>query len=193
MAFSTVVWPFFVTGKTPLWSWGIFHVSRESLLYGMAMGIRLATFVGTGLIFLSTTRNEELANGLIRMGVPYPVAFAFSTALRLVPTFAGAGVTIIQAQISRGLDLESGSLFRRLSKFLPQAVPLLIYAIRHTNLLAMALESKGFSPRAPRTLYYEPRMRRLDYGVLALLIIVLSTLLYLRLALGLGVVFPGRI
>jgi energy-coupling factor transport system permease protein len=193
IAFSTVVWPFFVTGKTPLWSWRVFHVSRESLLYGIAMGIRLATFVASGLIFLSTTRNEELTNGLIRMGLPYPIAFAFSTALRLVPTFAGAGATIIQAQVSRGLDLESGNIFSRLGKFLPQAVPLLIYAIRHTNLLAMALESKGFSPKAPRTLYYEPHMQRLDYGVLVLLAGVLGTLLYLRLGVGLGAVIPGRI
>ena len=78
----------------------------------MAMGLRLATFVAMGFIFLTTTRNEELTNGLIRMGLPYPVAFALSTALRLVPTFAGAGATIVQAQISRGLDLESGSIFR---------------------------------------------------------------------------------
>src|SRR4030065_176332 len=53
--------------------------------------------------FLSTTRNEELTNGLIRMGLPYPIAFALSTALRLVPTFAGAGATIVQGQVSRGL------------------------------------------------------------------------------------------
>jgi energy-coupling factor transport system permease protein len=167
-------------------------VSQESLLYGIAMGLRLATFVGSGLIFLSTTRNEELTNGLIRMGVPYPVAFALSTALRLVPTFAGVGATIIQAQVSRGLDLESGSILSRIGKFIPQAVPLFIYAIRHTNLLAMALESKGFSPESKRSLYYEPQMHKVDYGVLFSLVGTLVILIYMRLGLGLGVVMPGR-
>jgi len=190
--FSTVMWPFFTKGMTPLWSWGPLHVSQESLLYGIAMGLRLATFVGSGLIFLSTTRNEELTNGLIRMGVPYPIAFALSTALRLVPTFAGAGATIIQAQISRGLDLESGSIFSRIGKFIPQAVPLFIYAIRHTNLLAMALESKGFSPESKRSLYYEPQMHKVDYAILFSLAGILVILIYIRLGLGLGVVMPGR-
>jgi energy-coupling factor transport system permease protein len=190
--FSTVMWPFFTKGMTPLWSWGPLHVSRESLLYGIAMGLRLATFVGSGLIFLSTTRNEELTNGLIRMGIPYPIAFALSTALRLVPTFAGAGATIIQAQVSRGLDLESGSLFTRIGKFIPQAVPLFIYAIRHTNLLAMALESKGFSPESKRSLYYEPQMHKIDYAALLSLVGILVILIYMRLGLGLGVVIPGR-
>jgi energy-coupling factor transport system permease protein len=192
IVFSTVMWPFFAKGVTPLWSWGPLHVSQESLLYGIAMGLRLATFVGAGLIFLSTTRNEELTNGLIRMGAPYPIAFALSTALRLVPTFAGAGATIIQAQVSRGLDLESGSLFSRIGKFIPQAVPLFVYAIRHTNLLAMALESKGFSPESKRSLYYEPQMHKADYAVLLSLSGILVILIYIRLGLGLGVVIPGR-
>src|SRR3989337_4365605 len=32
IVFSTVMWPFFTKGATPLWSWGPLHVSRESLL-----------------------------------------------------------------------------------------------------------------------------------------------------------------
>lgn len=191
--FSVVMWSFFAKGPTVLWSWGPLNMSNESLLYAIAMGLRLVTFVGTGLIFLSTTRNEELTNGLIRMGIPYPIAFALSTALRLVPTFAGAGATIIQAQISRGLDLESGSLLSRVGKFIPQAVPLFIYAIRHTNLLAMALESKGFSPESKRTLYYEPHLRRIDFVVLGLLVVILVVLLYIRLGLHVGAVIPGRL
>ena len=192
IVFSTLMWPFFVKGPIPIWSWGSLQVSQESLLYGIAMGLRLATFVSTGLIFLSTTRNEELTNGLIRMGCPYPLAFALSTALRLVPTFAGAGATIIQAQVSRGLDLESGNIFSRMGKFIPQAVPLFIYAIRHTNLLAMALESKGFSTESKRTLYYEPHMCAIDYIVLLLLLVILALLLFIRLGLHLGAIIPGR-
>jgi len=191
--FSSILWPFFVSGPTRWWGWGPFAISRESAFYGLAMGLRLSTFVGIGLIFLSTTRNEELTNGLIRLGVPYPLAFALSTALRLVPTFVGAGATIIQAQVSRGLDLESGNIFRRIGKFIPQAVPLFIYAIHHTNYLAMALESKGFDPKAKRTFYYEPKMQRIDFMVLGFFVLLLFVLLYMRLGLGLGVIIKGRL
>jgi energy-coupling factor transport system permease protein len=138
--FSAAMWPLFARGPNPLWNWGPLTVSRESLLYGIAMGLRLSSFVMAGLILLSTTRNEELTHGFIGLGIPYPVAFAFSTALRLIPTLAGAGATIIQAQVSRGLDLETGNIFRRMGKFIPQAIPLFIYAIRYTNLLAMSLD-----------------------------------------------------
>ena len=72
-------------------------------------------------------------------------------------------------------------------------MPLFIYAIRHTNLLAMALESKGFSPESKRTLYYQPHMRRTDYVVLALLVVILMILLYLRLGLHLGTILPSTL
>jgi energy-coupling factor transport system permease protein len=191
--FSALMWPFFAKGPTPFWSWGPLSASRESLFYGIAMGLRLSSFVMAGLLLLSTTRNEEMTHGLIGLGIPYPVAFAFSTALRLIPTLAGAGATIIQAQVSRGLDLESGNIFRRMGKFIPQAIPLFLYAIRYTNLLAIALESRGFSPGAKRTFYYELRLTKADYGVILLLSLLLATALYLRLGMGLGAVLPGRL
>jgi len=191
--FSVILWPFFTSGKTVIWTWKSLKLTRESILYGMAMGFRLSTFVITGLILLATTRNEEITDGLIKMRMPYPLAFAFSTALRLVPTFAGAGATIVQAQVSRGLDLESKNIISRFGKFIPLAVPMFISAIRYTNLLAMALESRGFSPNAPRTFYYEPKMAKKDWVILCFLIVLLLVLLYMRLILGMGVIMPGRI
>lgn len=191
--FSSLIWPFFAEGPTSIFSWGPVKLSVESIMYGIAMGLRLVTFVATGLLFISTTRNEELTNGLIRMGMPYPVAFAFSTALRLVPTFVGAGATIIQAQLSRGLDLETGGIFKRIGKFIPQAVPLFIYAIHHTNYLSMALEGRGFSPGAKRTFYLEPRMKMADYLVIALSLFLLVIMIYARLVLSIGAVIHQRI
>jgi energy-coupling factor transport system permease protein len=192
LVFSSVLWPFFSTGPTVIWSWKFLHVSRESALFGIAMGLRLASFVMTGLIFLATTKNEDMTNGLIKMKLPYPVAFALSTALRLVPTFAGAGATIVEAQVSRGLDLESKNIFSRFGKLIPLAVPMFVSAIRYTNLLAMALESRGFTPDAKRTLYYEPAMHRRDWMVLISLSALLGLSLYLRIGLNVGVVMPGR-
>jgi energy-coupling factor transport system permease protein len=190
--FSVILWPFFAEGPTTIWTWKVLTVSRESLFYGIAMGLRLATFVMAGLVFLATTRNEEITNGLIRLKLPYPVAFALATALRLVPTFAGAGATIVQAQVSRGLDLESKTIFGRLAGFIPLAVPMFITAIRYTNLLSMALESRGFNPMTARTAYYASEMGKKDWRILFLLIVVLAVCLCLRLVCGVGVVMPGK-
>lgn len=191
--FSLALWPFFVKGPAEIWRWKALCVSRESLLYAVAMGLRLSTFVIAGTTLLATTRNEEITNGLIKMGLPYPFAFALSTALRLVPTFVGAGVTIIQAQVSRGLDLESKNILARFKKFIPLAVPMFITSIRYTNLLSMALESRGFAPDRPRTLFHEPEMGTRDWVVLAILFFFTAGSLFIRLFLGMGVIMAGRL
>jgi energy-coupling factor transport system permease protein len=126
----------------------------------------MVLMISTGMILISTTRNEELVLGMIRMGVPYRVGFAISTSLRLVPTIASSTVTISQAQRSRGLDLDSGGPITRLRKFLPLLVPVFISTIRNTNIFAMALESKGFGAREVRTYYLRLKMKTVDYLVL---------------------------
>ncbi|MCX5813306.1 MAG: energy-coupling factor transporter transmembrane component T [Proteobacteria bacterium] len=191
--FSVLLWPFFVPGTTTIFAWKLLRVSRESLLYGIAMGLRLVTFIIAGLILLVTTKNEDITSGLIKMKLPYAVAFALSTALRLVPTFTGAGATIVQAQVSRGLDLESKNIFRRFKKLIPLAIPMFITSIRYTNFLTIALESRGFSPESRRTFYHEPRMTYKDWVILLFLACMMAFSLYLRLVLDFGAIIKGRL
>ncbi len=193
MLFSMVLWPFFISGETKIFEWKFLRMSRESLLYGIAMGFRLVTFTIGGLVLLVTTKNEDITSGLIKMKLPYAAAFALATALRLVPTFTGVGATIVEAQVSRGLDLESKNIFSRFKKMIPLAVPMFISSIRYANFLTIALESRGFSPESPRTLYHEPRMACKDWVILVFLACATALSLYLRLALGLGVIITGRL
>jgi energy-coupling factor transport system permease protein len=134
-----------------------------------------------GMIFLSTTRNEEIATGLVKLGIPYRFAFAVSTALRLVPTIAATGSTIGQAQRSRGLDLESGNIIQRVRKNTPLLIPVFVSTIRSTNVFSMALESKGFGAARERTYFLRLAMGRRDAVVLLVFALVLVTAVALRL------------
>jgi energy-coupling factor transport system permease protein len=156
---STIVWSLFATGVTPLFG----PVQVESLLFGITTGIKLAAMVTASIAWLSTTRNEEVAAGFVAMGVPYRVAFAFSAALRMVPTFAGAGMTIAQAQRARGLDLDAGGPIARIRTYLPLLVPVFGTALRSVHHQSMALESRGFGARGKRTTLLQLRMGPVDW------------------------------
>lgn len=164
--FSLVLWNLFARGET---HWFLF-IYKESFLYAIARTLLMVLMISAGVVLISTTRNEELVLGMIKLGVPYRVGFAISTALRLVPTIASSTVTISQAQRSRGLDLDSGNLIDRIKKFLPLLVPVFISTIRNTNIFAMALESKGFGAREKRTNYLRLKMQKSDYILLGLVI-----------------------
>jgi energy-coupling factor transport system permease protein len=178
LVITTILWSIVGSGRTPLF----LFVEREALLYGFSTALRIIITVVAGMIFLSTTRNEEVAIGLVRLGIPYRFAFAVSTALRLVPTIVATGLTIGQAQRSRGLDLDSGNVIQRIRKHLPLLVPVFVTTVRSTNVFSMALESKGFGAGSGRTFFLHTAMGRRDALVMVAFVALLAGCIALRLA-----------
>jgi energy-coupling factor transport system permease protein len=175
---TVILWTLFGSGETPLF----WFVEREALLYGIGAALRIDIMIVAGMIFLSATRNEEIATGLVKLGIPYRFAFAVSTALRLVPTIAATGSTIGQAQRSRGLDLESGNIIQRVRKNTPLLIPVFVSTIRSTNVFSMALESKGFGASERRTYFLKIELTRRDALVLVSFAALLVAALALRFA-----------
>src|SRR4029453_12710296 len=59
-----VAWQVYLPGSTVGGLLGPLTLTRETLLYGLAAGIRVSTVVMVGVLFVSTTRVEELLHGL---------------------------------------------------------------------------------------------------------------------------------
>jgi len=177
-AFTVVVWTFFFRGVlAPTW---------PGFLFGLSTAIRLDTFLAIGLLFLATTRVEEVAYALGRLGVPYKAGFTLTLAFRLVPLFFDAAGTIVQAQRCRGLRMDGGGVVVRLRRFVPVIVPVFVGALRRGDRMAMALELRGFNSGRARTTYLRATMAGRDVVALALAAGVAG--LYLTLwAYGMGV------
>jgi energy-coupling factor transport system permease protein len=96
--FSLGVWSWLAQGPSLL----IWRVSTESLAYGVATFLKLATMMVAGLVLLTTTPVEELFLGLVKLRLPYPGAFAFALALRWVPEIFATARRVKEAQEARG-------------------------------------------------------------------------------------------
>lgn len=168
--FSCVTWSLFKRDGIPFWTFGPLSLSSESIQYGIAMALRLNAMLLAGSVFISSTRVEEFSYGLRALGLPFPVSFALSLSFRLVPLFFTRIGIVIQAQQSRGLDLGKGNLLQRARNYVPLLVPIFVYAIRDTDLLAMALESKGFGVGIRRTEYLTFAFGTVDVMILATLV-----------------------
>jgi len=164
--YSAILWPFFVEGRTPVFHVASVLITAEGLTFGIGMGLRLIIMVMSGILLLSTTRLEDFSLSLQRFGIPPSIGFALSLAFRWVPTLLRSSGMIVQAQRSRGLDLSEGTLIDKIRGYAPLVVPLIGHTLRQTTLLAMALESKGFTPGRRRHSYTQARMSILDYCVL---------------------------
>ncbi len=178
--FSLIIWSIAGKGDTKF-----LIFSLEGLFYGVMIAIKTNLMIIAGMIFLSTTKIEEIAEGLVKIKVPYRGAFAFSTAIRLVPMIVSTSYTIIQAQKSRGLDLDSGSIIEKIKKYAPLMIPTLVSVIRGTNVFSMALESKGFGYSSKRSNYLELKMTGKDVFMIFLGLAVTAGAVYLKVNQGL--------
>ena len=175
---SIASWSIFAGGPTPL----LWRITWEGLQFGLAAAIKIDAMIIAGLVFLSTTKTEEIILGLIRLRVPYQAAFAFSLAIRMVPTIIGTAVTVTEAQRSRGLDLTSGGPLTRMRNYIPLLVPIFLHTLRNTDQLAKALESRGFGARRERTSYLQIGFHAGDVLALILGAIFLGAFFIVRMA-----------
>jgi len=176
--FSVTVWSLLAQGPSPLF----WRVSRESLAFGAATFLKFGAMMLAGLVLLATTRVEELFLGLVRLRLPYPVAFAFALALRWVPEVYQTALRVKEAQEVRGLTLKEGGPFTRLRRHLPLLVPIFLLTLRRTQTLAWNLEAKGFQAQTHRTYLLELHPGPRDWLTLALAAILLGGFVALHLA-----------
>ena len=178
LVFSLTVWSLLAQGPTPLF----WRVSQESLAFGAATFLKFSTMMVAGLVLLYTTRVEELFLGLVRLRLPYAVAFAFALALRWVPEVYQTALRVKEAQEVRGLGLQGGGPFTRLKRHLPLLVPIFLLTLRRTQTMAWALESRGFQAHRERTYLMDLRMAPRDWLAMAVAAACLGGFIALHLS-----------
>lgn len=134
-----------------------------------------------------TTSPDDLGLALEQTHVPYTLSFTFTTAVRLVPTMALDAQTVIDAQRSRGLELDRGNFMKRIRNYIPILIPLIVSAIRRSIELAEALESRGFGASPNRQPLIVLHMKVTDCLVVILTILMVTLAVYVYLYVPLPV------
>lgn len=134
--------------------------------------LKLLTLTSAFFVFFSTTVPEDLANSLVKMGLPFAVAFVMSTALQFVPMMGRKARNVLDAQRARGIPLEPGwSALRHYPAFFG---PILIQAFQFAEELAEAMEARGFGLPG-RTFLKDYRLKTMDwiaiFGAITLLMV----------------------
>lgn len=155
------VTPVFTVPENVPWvgGWHIFYV--EGLLFGLAVCCRLLIpMLAFQLVFM-TSDPRDIVLGLARIGVPYRVAFLFSTTFRFVPLLFEEMEGIKEAQRLRGVDIDSLGLVRKLIAMARMLVPLVMICLNKAQLMEIALQAKAFTGSGDRT-YLHPTREQLS-------------------------------
>ena len=167
-----------------------FTLTPSLILYSATIAFRFIVLMSSFSLFFLTTSPDDLSLALEQSHIPYEFCFAFTTAVRFVPVLANEAQTIMDAQKSRGLELERGNFFKRIRNYIPILIPLIVGAIRRSLELAEAMESRAFGAKKERTSLYTLKIRRTDYITLILGVSVLIVSLYIRYFIQLPEISP---
>lgn len=181
--FTATLIPFLISGRIVhrwltslkgLWFIVIFIILINtwltSLDFAISMCIRIVLLVSAFTLFFMSVHPDDLSLSLLSMHVPYSFTFTLSLATRFMPTLALEAQNIIDAQRSRGLELEKGNILTRVKNMVPIIVPLIINSIKRAYSVAEALESKAFGAVANRTNYFQIKMKKRDYAIICIVL-----------------------
>ncbi|MCW4006228.1 MAG: energy-coupling factor transporter transmembrane protein EcfT [Candidatus Bathyarchaeota archaeon] len=156
-------------------------ITAANIENAVAMTLRFVVLVESFSVFFLTTSPDHLGLALEESRVPYEFSFAFTTAVRFVPVLAEEAQTIMDAQKARGLELEKGNLMKRIRKYIPVLIPLIVSAIRRSLELAEAMESRAWGAAKKRTNLYALKLHRNDYLLLIVILAILAVTVYMFL------------
>ncbi len=126
---------------------------------------------------------EWLLSPLKLFKIPVGIfAMLVSLTLRFIPTLMSESKKIMNAQASRGVDFNEGSLKDKVNQIISLLIPMFVISFKRAEDLSNAMEARGYIIGAKRTKLDELKLRWRDYLaltiVLALFGLVIWSMIY---------------
>ena len=157
---------------------GAGHITLEGLFYGGILCYRLITLIIAMPLITMTTEVNHLAMGLVKLGLPYKIAYMTTTALNMIPTLEEQVRTIIDAQKLRAFTVfEEGKMREKLMAYPTLVIPMVISAMKKAMLVGVAMDARAFACRKTRTYVENLQFNSIDTIALVtfiLLIVILA-------------------
>lgn len=160
--------------------------SAEGFYYGLNVIAKSMTLLLLVPLCVFTTDPNNLVVGLVRMRVPYPFAFAFTSTLRFFPLLFDEVASVIEAQRLRGFAAEELGPIARVRTYAKVAVPVILGALFKAQQVEVVLQSRGFSGRRGRTYLHDSRLGAASAVTIALCVLAVAVVVVLRVRLHLG-------
>lgn len=181
----------FTTPGQMFFTFGIIHASKEGIVYGAYMTLRLVYLITFSSLLTYTTSPIVLTDGIEallmkfhKLGVPArELAMMMSIALRFIPTLLEETDRIMKAQASRGANFTTGSIMQKAKSMIPVLVPLFVSAFRRADDLATAMEARCYRGGEGRSKMHQLCYTNKDRIGFAAVMLVTLILLIMRVGI----------
>jgi energy-coupling factor transport system permease protein len=136
----------------------------EGLEFGILLTIRFLALIILMPMIIKTTTINQISLGMVRLGLPYKVAYMTTTSLNIIPTFQEEIRTIMDAQKLRGMIVfEEGKKWDKFKAYPALVVPMVIGAMRRAQQMGVAMDTRAFGCSKQRTYIESIRMKKSDW------------------------------
>ncbi|MDG6964411.1 MAG: energy-coupling factor transporter transmembrane protein EcfT [Nitrososphaerota archaeon] len=155
---------------------GVNMLATRNLFSSTLYATRFVAIVVSTSLFFITTSPDELEQVMKTFRFPRDIVFAFVTAVRFIPVMMLDTIQIMDAQKSRGLELEKGNILRRVRNMIPILIPLVVNSVVRSGELAEAMESRAYGavPRPTSLVAYRAGGRDVAVAAAAVLVFALT-------------------
>lgn len=156
---------------------GAGRITLEGVLYGLVLCYRVLTLILLMPLVSMTTEVGDMALGLVKMGMPYKIAYTATTALNMIPSLQEQVKTIMDAQKLRGfMVFEEGKLHEKLFAYPTLVVPMVIGAMKKSMLIGVAMDARAFGSQKTRTYVNQISIKWFDIVAIVFLIALVAVL-----------------
>lgn len=168
-----------------------FEIYSDAISNSMFVVVRLLLMISVTTLLTATTKPLDLTLAIEWLLKPFEliklptheIAMMISIALRFIPTIIEETLRIMNAQKSRGVDFENGTISSKISALLSLIVPLFSVAFERAYELADAMDARGYIPGAKRTRYHVLKFRFSDFIIIFICLILVGTSIVSRIYL----------
>lgn len=161
-----VIQSIFTSTGEPLITIGeITLVTTGGVLRGTAVVLRMLTVISSALLLLSS-QPMDLVLGLIRLRVPYEIAYMVLLAIRFLPVLGEEVKDALTAIQLRGVNINKIPLGRKVRVYTYIFMPVVVSALMKARQTAMVMEARAFRAYPRRTYLDELILKPADYAVM---------------------------
>ncbi|MCR5625580.1 MAG: energy-coupling factor transporter transmembrane protein EcfT [Lachnospiraceae bacterium] len=179
---------FFLPGDELCRIWKI-TITKQGVDFSVKLICRLMLLVfSASLVSYTTTINmiskalEKIMSPLKLLKVPvHDIVTMITLAIHFIPLLSDEAEKIKEAQMSRGMDFESGNVIQRIRKMLPIVVPLFATSIKRADDIALAMDARCYNSGDRRTELRSFKMKVSDVLVILVFVVLLGVVIYLRI------------
>ncbi len=168
-----------------------FKIYDAGLLKGGFILLRIVLMICLTSVLTFTTMNTEINNGLESLMAPLKIfkinvgtiSMMISLTLRFIPTLTEETSKIMNAQASRGVDFNEGSLKQKVTQIVSLLVPMFVMSFKRADDLANAMETRGYIIGGRRTKLDELKLHLIDFISLFVLTLMIVGVIFARIYL----------